>query len=464
MPQISKTRRQKMVRAVEGDQADVAKWTERLGSPSTRNVWPRRLAGFCVDMGTTPGELIRLAGRVNERGQRTELRDLLSSFEKRERSRGKKGSTVAFTVKVVKSWLAFNGVEVPRGLVKVRDADDVYSEAALTKEELRAVLHAASRRERAAVALMAFSGFRPMVLGNYDGSDGLRVRDFVDLDLDLKNRTVTFSRIPARIVVRQELSKAKHVYCSFLTTEGCEYVSEYLTARMRPNADWKKGEKIGLDSPVVIPERAARAFIVTTNIGDMVRSAIRKAGLTARPYALRTTFATRLLSAEAEGRIPHSLAQFFMGHRGDMTARYAQNRGHLPPEVIEQMREAFARCEAYLSTAPPSTDKDDQSKFNRRMLELVGEDPRKADNATDAEIREIVLKRLLGDQPGSGPTDSPRKHQKVVGVDEANRLMGDGWLAVTSLGNGLVVIEAPTPTLPGQAASLPATSQPVSPR
>jgi hypothetical protein len=36
----------------------------------------------------------------------------------------------------------------------------------------------ASLRGRVSIALMAFSGLRPQSLGNYDGSDGIRLGDF----------------------------------------------------------------------------------------------------------------------------------------------------------------------------------------------------------------------------------------------------------------------------------------------
>ncbi len=441
MPRVSEAKRARMDKMLSADKEDVYKWTEALGSESTRHVWPRRLAAFCVEVGKTPGELIQIASQSNERGQRVGLRDLLADYERHERKRGKQGSTVAFAVKVVKSWLSFNGVQIPRGLVRVRDADKVYSEAALTKEELRRVLHAANRRERAAVGLMAFSGFRPMVLGNYDGSDGLRVGDVVDLEIDNTTRYVSFKKTPARIVVRQELSKAKHVYFSFLSEEGCEYLAEYLNLRLRPNADWKKGEKVTADSPLIIPERARRNFIVTTNIGDLVRSAIRKAGLTARPYSMRTTFATRLLSAEAEGEVPHSVAQFFMGHRGDMTARYAQNRGQLPPEVIEQMRAAYKRCEPFLSTVPTAAGRDEAAvKIKRLLLKVAGYSDGELAKVEVGELADDQIEKMVSDRVGRAaglPT------QQVVRTAQVESLLSQGFEVVTSLGSDQVVLRMP---------------------
>lgn len=45
------------------------------------------------------------------------------------------------------------------------------------------MLDSASARERASISLMAFSGFRPEVLGNYCGNDGLKASDIKDMEV-----------------------------------------------------------------------------------------------------------------------------------------------------------------------------------------------------------------------------------------------------------------------------------------
>jgi hypothetical protein len=42
--------------------------------------------------------------------------------------------------------------------------------------------------------------------------------------------------------------------------------------------------------------------------------------------------------AENAGRVIRDYRQFWMGHKGDMEARYTTNKHRLPPEVIEDMR------------------------------------------------------------------------------------------------------------------------------
>ncbi|MEM4405801.1 MAG: hypothetical protein QXT73_04630 [Candidatus Methanomethylicaceae archaeon] len=111
--------------------------------------------------------------------------------------------------------------------------------------------------------------------------------------------------------------------------------------------------------PVVRPKGARKPFIRTTNIGDIIRAAMRKAGFPWRPYFLRSYFDTQLMLAESKGLIIRDYRQFFMGHKGDIENRYTTNKCRLPPDVVEDMRSSYARCLDYLETDRPRTDQDE---------------------------------------------------------------------------------------------------------
>lgn len=61
---------------------------------------------------------------------------------------------------------------------------------------------------------MAFSGLRPQSLGNYIGTDGIRLGDFVETEVNEEG--ITFTKTPAMLVVRRGLSKARHQYFTFV--------------------------------------------------------------------------------------------------------------------------------------------------------------------------------------------------------------------------------------------------------
>jgi len=72
------------------------------------------------------------------------------------------------------------------------------------------------------------------------------------------------------MVVRKELSKAGHQYFTFLSEEGCEYLADYLSERIR------EGEELGPKSPIITPKQKMKPFIRAGNIGDTIREAMRQ--------------------------------------------------------------------------------------------------------------------------------------------------------------------------------------------
>ncbi|MEM2991491.1 MAG: site-specific integrase, partial [Halobacteria archaeon] len=236
--------------------------------------------------------------------------------------------------------------------------------------------------------------------------------------------------------VRKELSKAGHQYFTFLGEEGCEYLKDYLESRL------KEGEKLTPDSPALTPKVAPKPFIRTVNIGDMIREAIRGAGFSWRPYVLRAYFDTQLMIAESKGLVLRDYRQFWMGHKGDIEARYTTNKCRLPEDVIEDMREAYRRSQEYLQTTVREVSRESIAEELRRHLLLVAgftpEEVSKLDlkSLSDEEFQEIVRRRLLGE-------DGDDCIHMVVKLEEIDRYLRMGWLYVSSLPDGRVIVKKP---------------------
>ena len=114
-----------------------------------------------------------------------------------------------------------------------------------------------------------------------------------------------------------------------------------------------------------------------------------------RPYVLRAYFDTQLLVAENNGKIAHAYRQFFMGHKGDMEARYTTNKGRLPDSVIEDMRGAYEKCLDYLEIRKSEVSEDKLRNALRRQLLLVaGFDGEEIDD-NDFEAVKLLLKTYL---------------------------------------------------------------------
>lgn len=190
----------------------------------------------------------------------------------------------------------------------------IVNERVPSKEELARILRKATSRGRVAIAIMAFSGLRPESLGDYEGTDGLKLGDIKDLHISMRYSS---KRPPAMIVVKNKLSKVRHQYFSFIGEEGATYIKEYLEERR------KQGEELTYESPLLqfdVRGVKKNAFLRTTLVTMDIREAIENSGLKVRPYVLMAYFSPALDIAEARDLISHPWRQFIMGHKGDIEA------------------------------------------------------------------------------------------------------------------------------------------------
>ncbi len=412
------------------DDSDVKRWYNNLaqGSQVTADVFVRRLGAVCDRIGKTPKQLVTISEE--------ELYNTLLDFVSSQQKEGYAGTYIAHSLVAVRSWLSHHGIRINRK-IKVRGAysnPTIADERVPTQEELKRVFLGADPRHRVAMALMAHSGVRPEVIGNYLGTDGLRVKDFPDLKI--KGKSVDFERVPCLVVVRAELSKAGHRYFSFLGEEGCDYLRAYLQDRL------EKGEKLEPESDLIHPTWADKTFVRTINIGNLIRTAIRSAGFKWRPYVLRAYFDTQLLLAESRGKVAHDYRVFWMGHKGSMEARYTTNKGRLPSEMIEDMRTAYQRAEPLLSTLPSKSASETQASIAKVMLMGMGYTDEELAGVNFDELDVATFQNLV--QQKMAPTEPLEKpKQKVVGAKELPGFLSEGWTVVTAVGPDQVVLNPP---------------------
>jgi site-specific recombinase XerD len=410
----------------------VRRWHENVarGSQVTADVYLRRLGNFCGAHGLNPKQLASMDER--------RLENLLMDFVGRLEKQGKAGSYVGSVLKAIKSWLAHNHRKL-EAKIKVKGANDTPSlreERIPSRHELTRIFFSGGGKARAASALMAHAGLRIETLGNYRGTDGLRVRDFPEMKIGQKD--VEFERIPTMVVVRRELSKGGHQYFTFLSEEGCGYLKNYLEERI------KGGEKLTPDSPIITPKRRTKPFVRTGNIGDAIRKAIRKAGLGWRPYVLRSYFDTQLMLAESKGHVIRDFRQFWMGHVGDIEARYTTNKGRLPREVIESMRGAYIKSQGFLQTTglEESGEERLKEKFRREWLLVAGyksEEVEKIDlsRMSDEEVRARAREKLLSMMENNG------NRQRVIPAKDIEKYISQGWEYIAAIPGGKAIVRLP---------------------
>ncbi|MEM0265276.1 MAG: hypothetical protein QXP13_04740 [Candidatus Methanomethylicia archaeon] len=175
----------------------------------------------------------------------------------------------------------------------------------------------------------------------------------------------------------------------------------------------------------------------------MIREAIRRAGFSWRPYVLRAYFDTQLMIAELKGLILRDYCQFWMGHKGDIEARYTTNKCRLPEDVIEDMHKAYRRSQEYLQTTVCEVSRESiAEKLRRQLLLVAGFTPEEInklnlEGLSDEEFQEIIKKKLLGGDRGEDCI------HRVVKLENVERYLRMGWLYMSSLPDGRVIVKKP---------------------
>jgi len=346
---------------------DVSRWYDNLarGSMYTASRGLGLLGRFCEMHQMTPRQLADL-GMRDVRTVTDLLEDHVTMMESTNYSPGH----VANHIKTAKSWLRHFDVEIRRRIriSATGPAPVLENERVPNADEMAEIYSRAGLRESAVISLMAKAGLRPEVIGNYDGTDGLQMRDLPDI---VTHRgEAKCARAPCMVTVRRTLSKARHQYFTFLTGTATRQVTAYLNDRIA------HGETLHDGSPVISPDHlhrisrgrnSAKAFLPTSRVSKLVRETFRPR-FSWRPYVLRAYFDTQLLIAESKGRMAHDFRVFFMGHKGSMEARYTTNKGVLPEVLVSEMRQAFGRSEEHLDQTGAADPLLEQRERAQQMI------------------------------------------------------------------------------------------------
>jgi integrase len=410
---------------------NIKRWfdNKKRRSIITAEVYLNKLGFFCNMNGITPQELVKLSKK--------EIYNLVLDTITEKESKGNKGGYIKCIVKAVKSWCKFNDKPIENEIIinGVNTTPTLANEVTPTQDDLKKIVLAGDLRAKAVCMLLSQSGLRPQVLGNFKGTDGLRVRDFPELKI--AGKQVEFEKVPTKIVVRAELCKKRKEYFTFLSDEGCAILKEYLELRL------ETGE-LKSDSSILPPKSCkGKEFIRTTNICDTARKTIRNAGFRWRPYIFRRYFATQVMVAEAKGHIIHDYRVFFMGHAGNMSATYTVNK-RLAPEVEEGMRECYKKCQAYLQTAERTRPEDDiKNMFKKELLTICGFNEEEIQDCFEMEqedFQDLIRQKLLNTSNEENEQSNTPK-QRLVEMTEIDNYLSIGWEYVQLLPNNKIIMK-----------------------
>lgn len=404
-------------------------WFHNLarGSPTTAVERARVLYRFLGWMDWGLDELTR---------QMTEERDMfekrLMAFVGSQEEKGYAPGTIDNYVKSVKSWANWNGVTLVRK-IKISNRASTPTldlEGVPAVQEVQNIRSSASPRGRICVGGVAYGGLRPESLGHQYVKDGLKLGDLPELDIE----KLEFAKTPTLVVVRPEISKASHKYRTFFPKETCVDIVAYLYKRRA------QGEELTGDSPLVAVNQAMRRkgwrgrngtdsrHIVTTVVSRDIRKAMRPV-YSYRPYVLRSYFSTRLLMAVSDKVLDNNYRVYWMGHKGEMAARYSSNKAILPDDLVESMREAYQRSRRYLL----GDTLDEESIRRNQVLDtarLLGYGDEKLAKLTEILKRTRNLDEAVEEfrKLGKQPKTSNGSYDVVEGEAKMLDCLAEGWI------------------------------------
>jgi hypothetical protein len=419
------------------DDPDVARWHANLAERSelTADIYARRLDRFCEEFKTTYKTLWGLDSKS--------AYNFLVDAVREYRGRRLTSSTIKGYLKPVISWLRENDIILTKsvnisGTGKTPTLED---EKSPEPYELQSVWRFCNPREAALIALEAFTGCRPQVFGNYRGNDGLRLFDLPELKVNSEAKKIEFRSVPARVVVREEVSKERNQYETFLCEEGCTRLAAYLERRMQ------LGEVLRPDSAVIADDEGEGRTLTTKSMYEIVKTPFRHAGLPWRPYILRRYADVRLgqAAAKPEMALLESWVTFWMGHHGDIESVY-RHKKKLSDSQLEQMREAYARASEMLQTTKLHKQNGTQIRREIRSAALT------AVGYSDDEIKQLDLDRLTTDEfsealrkrlvpKKSSETDQGSRYMVVKASELRNYVNGGGWKPKERVGETEWLIE-----------------------
>ena len=131
-----------------------------------------------------------------------------------------------------------------------------------------------------------------------------------------------------------------------------------------------------------------------------------------------------------------------MGHKGDIEARYSTNK-RLSPDMIEEMRQSYQKCLKYMETRMSEVSEDNARLYlQQQLLSAVGYKREEIDKIDLTDISSDDFQKLLRDKV-AGAMASNGSKQRLVHMNEIEKLLGEGYEFQAVLPNGKAIMKMP---------------------
>jgi integrase len=312
-------------------------WVSRLRAANTRRQYRANVLRFSRHFGVEPEETLNWS--VEEIEQR------LDDFKYHLLSGGMSGRSVISVFTGIRRWFKDHKKRVE---VDLRDMDTgrTYLDYIPSRQDVQHLLDDAKLHHMVAVALMAFSGLRPV--------DVVSLRyENIKASYELGDEVIT-------IVLKQK--KTRDWYFTFLGPQGTRYLREHLGRR----------EELS-DESYVLQEKGITASGLCKAISRLIlrskgRHPTGEGFRVFRPYGLRKYF-RRTIS-----KLGESVAEFLMGHREGLESMVATYSGlrDMDPHAIQELKKQYIELLPEIETEITDvTLKAQLEKKEKEKVELV---------------------------------------------------------------------------------------------
>lgn len=296
--------------------AQVTRWLRTYTSEETKRRYKFSLSQFCEFHQVTPGDT--LTWTIEEAEDR--LIDWKTHLQEQERA----GSSIKVDFTIAKQWFLFNRKRV---IVQCKNVSTTrtYFDYLPSREDVQRLLDTAKLHHRVIIALIAFSGLRPVDIAG----------------LQYKHIKASFEDGDEVLTIIKKQQKTKEWYPTFLGFQGTRYLRSYIQERK------DKGEIIKDSTHIIISRKGNKVMPVTVHgVTAAIRRAIQRTvgeHPTGEPFRLFRPYGLRKYFRRTVGKQGEPVAEFLMGHKRGIESLSATYNGlrDMDPKAINELKQQY---------------------------------------------------------------------------------------------------------------------------
>jgi len=259
-----------------------------------------------------------------------EAEDRLLKWQYHMMDRGLAGKTIQNSFSAVKRWFRDHRIRVDVTCRNI-DTSKTYLDHIPTREQVQLLLDSAKLHHKIGIALVAFSGLRPVDAASLT---------YANISNSFENGDEVLT-----IVLKQRKTRAW--YFTFIGPQGTRYIRQSLWQR-------EKWEHINEDTPLIAWEhRGVSAVGLRKAIERVIERTVGKHP-TGEPFRLFRPYGLRKYFRRGMASLGQEVAEFMMGHRSGLVATYAGLRD-MDTQAIEALKKEYISILPELETEVTDT-------------------------------------------------------------------------------------------------------------